>query len=277
MKTIKNRIMILLLLVSFASCNAQIKNETSITEKISGNCGMCKKTIEKAGSIKNEAEVNWNKETKLATITFDAKKTTKDAVLKRIALAGYDNNSYLAPKDAYNNLPQCCQYERRNEQENVVMPSNTKHKENSEVAQTNLENVFETYFELKDALVDSNSKSASKSASDLVIRMEKVDMQSLDAETHRVWMEKRMPLKENTSTIASSKELEEQRTNFKALSENIYVLMKASKLNNAIYYQHCPMANEGKGANWLSKEKEIKNPYYGSMMLSCGKIIETIE
>ena len=112
MKTIKNRIMILLLLVSFASCNAQIKNETSITERISGNCGMCKKTIEKAGSIKNEAEVNWNKETKLATITFDAKKTTKDAVLKRIALAGYDSDKFLAPDEAYNDLAGCCQYDR---------------------------------------------------------------------------------------------------------------------------------------------------------------------
>ena len=277
MKTIKNRIMILLLLVSFASCNAQIKNETSITEKIAGNCGMCKKTIEKAGNLKNEASVNWDKESKIATITFDSKKTSKDVILKRIALAGYDNNSYLAPKEAYDNLPQCCQYERSNKLENVVMPSNTKHEENSEVAQTNLEIVFETYFELKDALVDSNSKSASKLASDLVIRMEKVDMQSLDTETHRVWMEKRMSLKENTSTIASSKELEEQRTDFKALSENIYVLMKASKLKNAIYYQHCPMANDGKGANWLSKEEEIKNPYFGSMMLSCGKTIETLK
>ena len=53
--------------------------------------------------------------------------------------------------------------------------------------------------------------------------------------------------------------------------------MKASKLKNAIYYQHCPMANDGKGANWLSKEEEIKNPYFGSMMLSCGKTIETLK
>lgn len=277
MKSIQKRIMILLLFVSFASCNAQIKNETSITEKIAGNCGMCKKTIEKAGNLKNEASVNWDKESKIATITFDSKKTSKDVILKRIALAGYDNNSYLAPKEAYDNLPQCCQYERLNKQESVVMPSNTKHEENSERSQTNLEKVFETYFELKDALVDSNSKSTSKLASDLVILIEKVDMHSLDAETHRVWMEKKMHLNENVSTIVNSKKLEEQRTNFIEFSENMYALMKASKLNNTIYYQHCPMANDGKGANWLSKEEEIKNPYYGSMMLSCGKTIETLK
>ena len=157
------------------------------------------------------------------------------------------------------------------------MPSNTKHEENSERSQTNLEKVFETYFELKDALVDSNSKSTSKLASDLVILIEKVDMHSLDAETHRVWMEKKMHLNENVSTIVNSKKLEEQRTNFIEFSENMYALMKASKLNNTIYYQHCPMANDGKGANWLSKEEEIKNPYYGSMMLSCGKTIETLK
>ena len=49
-----------------------------------------------------------------------------------------------------------------------------------------------------------------------------------------------------------------------------------SKNETPVYYQFCPMANDGKGANWLSKENAVKNPYYGSMMLSCGKTVETI-
>jgi hypothetical protein len=36
------------------------------------------------------------------------------------------------------------------------------------------------------------------------------------------------------------------------------------------------MANKGKGANWLSLENKVKNPYYGSRMLSCGKVVETL-
>lgn len=54
-------------------------------------------------------------------------------------------------------------------------------------------------------------------------------------------------------------------------------LIKVSKQETPIYYQFCPMANNGKGANWLSKENVVKNPYYGSMMLSCGKVTETIK
>ena len=62
-----------------------------------------------------------------------------------------------------------------------------------------------------------------------------------------------------------------------ALSKNIYELIKVSKSAGTVYYQFCPMANDGKGANWLSKESAIKNPYYGSQMLTCGKTVETIK
>jgi len=57
----------------------------------------------------------------------------------------------------------------------------------------------------------------------------------------------------------------------------VYQLLKVSSYEQPVYYQHCPMANGGKGANWLSKENAVKNPYYGSQMLSCGKTVETIE
>lgn len=57
----------------------------------------------------------------------------------------------------------------------------------------------------------------------------------------------------------------------------MYELIKVSKQEKPVYYQHCPMANKGKGANWLSKENAIKNPYYGSQMLTCGSTVETIK
>jgi len=44
-----------------------------------------------------------------------------------------------------------------------------------------------------------------------------------------------------------------------------------------VYLQFCPMANGGKGASWLSKDEEIRNPYFGSRMLKCGRIKETIK
>lgn len=102
--------MTLLLSVTFAS--AQIKNKTTETVKINGNCSMCKKTIENAANISKEAKVNWNETTKMATITYDNKKTNLDTILKRVADAGYDNERFNAPTTVYDELHGCCQYDR---------------------------------------------------------------------------------------------------------------------------------------------------------------------
>ncbi|PKP34687.1 MAG: hypothetical protein CVT98_10650 [Bacteroidetes bacterium HGW-Bacteroidetes-15] len=48
-------------------------------------------------------------------------------------------------------------------------------------------------------------------------------------------------------------------------------------LGETIYVQHCPMADNNKGADWLSSEKEIKNPYFGSSMLKCGEVTKEIK
>lgn len=103
-------VMTLLLSVTFAS--AQIKNKTTETVKINGNCKMCKKTIETAANIKNIAKVDWDENTKIAMVTYDAKKTNLDTVLKRVADAGYDNEKFTAPNKVYDELHGCCQYDR---------------------------------------------------------------------------------------------------------------------------------------------------------------------
>lgn len=112
MKSLKKTVMAIILSLSFTVSNAQIKNEKTETVKVFGNCGMCKTTIEKAGNIKKVVKVNWDADTKMATLTYDAEKTNQDEILKRIALAGYDSEKFLAPDDVYNNLHGCCQYDR---------------------------------------------------------------------------------------------------------------------------------------------------------------------
>jgi copper chaperone CopZ len=85
MKSIKI-LMAITVLLSFTACNAQIKNAKTESVKIYGNCGMCETTIEKAGNKKKVAQVDWNKDTKMATLTYDPSKTNQDEILKRIAL-----------------------------------------------------------------------------------------------------------------------------------------------------------------------------------------------
>ena len=268
---------------SFSSCNAQMKNAKTETVKIYGNCEMCEKTIETAGTIKKEALVDWNKESKMAAITYDSTKTNQDAILKRIALAGYDSDKFLAPDDVYAKLPDCCQYERVNKTavatskvaEDLVQNQDTAVATKQEVNQ--LKQIFENYFALKNALVKSDGKSASTIAKDLLVNINSVDMLKLSTEEHTVWMNVLSSLKSNAGKISATSSLENQRIVFMDLSANFYELLKVSKQETPVYFQNCPMYNDGKGANWLSRENAVKNPYYGAEMLTCGKTIETIK
>lgn len=285
--SIQNIVLLLSIAVFSVSCEAQIKNEKKETVKISGNCDMCEETIEKAGNLKKIASIDWNKNTKLATISYDDKKTNKEEILKRIALAGYDSESFLAPEDAYKNLPECCQYKREFKKEVVKTSVNeTSHNhqdhvktETVEVKQekNQLEKVYGNYFQLKDALVSSDGNKASEVSKSMVIAISQVKMELLDNEVHMVWMKNLKNLTEDAEHIGETKDLKHQRDHFMTLSKNVYALMKAEKLNKPVYYQFCPMANDGKGANWLSYENAVKNPYYGSMMLNCGKTVETLK
>lgn len=106
------KIMIAITVLLSTTMSAQTKNTKTEEVKVSGNCGMCKKTIEKAGNINDIATVVWNKETKIATVTYDESKTNKEEIAKRIALAGYDSELVKAKDEDYDNLPGCCQYDR---------------------------------------------------------------------------------------------------------------------------------------------------------------------
>ena len=285
MKLINKTLLMFTVIVAttFTACNAQIKNAKTETVKIYGNCGMCETTIEKAGKLKNVSKVDWNKDTKMATITYDTKKTNKDAILKKIALSGYDSDIFLAPDAAYNKLPGCCQYERANKpvvkantempkMDTIVMPKATEAN-----AANILQPVYNAYFLLKDALVKTDGNTASEKAKDLQTAINEVKMEKLAMDVHMVWMKILTNLKKDAEHINGTKDIAHQRDHFTSLSKNMYALIKVSKPAETVYYNHCPMANDGKGANWLSKESAIKNPYYGSMMLSCGKTVETIK
>jgi len=274
----KNIITILAaVLITATSCTAQIKNPKTDTVKVWGNCSMCKETIEKAANKKGTAQAVWNDETKQATITYNTKTTNLNEVLKRIALAGYDNAVFAAPDAAYNNLPGCCQYDRPDKKE-IKAPTTavaTSTQTDSTKA-SSLQTVYDAYFELKDALVKSDATIAATKAATLLKAINAIKMETLGS-NHMAYMNVEKDLKLNAEHISESKDIAHQRDHFSSLSTAMYQLIKTAKANTTVYYEHCPMYNDGKGANWLSKESAIKNPYYGSMMLSCGKVQETIK
>ena len=267
-----------------------IKNSKTETVKIYGNCGMCETNIEKVGTIKKVAKVDWNQETQMATLTYDTTKTNQDEILKRIALAGYDSDKFLAPDDVYNNLHGCCQYDRvakvpvKEETKTDVTTENHNNHGNhtktpkTEVQEVNqLKAVFDNYFVVKDAMISSDGNATSIASKELLVSINNIKMDKLEMDVHVVWMKVLNQIKEDAEHIADTKDIKHQRDHFTTLSKDIYSLLKVAKYDVPVYFQFCPMYNSGKGGNWLSKENAVKNPYYGSMMLSCGKTVEIIK
>lgn len=108
----KTRILslVVILLIGTVSVFAQTKTETF---KVYGNCGMCEKRIEKAANgVDGVSKSDWNKETKMLEVTFDEAKTSVHKVHMAVAAVGHDTDMHKAKDEVYNNLHDCCKYER---------------------------------------------------------------------------------------------------------------------------------------------------------------------
>jgi hypothetical protein len=139
-------------------------------------------------------------------------------------------------------------------------------------------NVITLYLDLKNALFNDSGDSARAAAKRLFIAIDKVPMGKLPVGQHKIWMEYNEKLSYDAEHIKGTDELEHQREHFIKLSANMYKMLKELKINTGdLYYQFCPMANEGKGAYWLSEKSTISNPYMGKKMPTCGETKDTIK
>ena len=110
MKTYKLFFSFAFVLFSVTSLFAQTKKETI---KVNGECGMCKKKIEKAAKASGADIASWSPETKILKVSYNPKKTSSDNIQKAVAGVGYDTEKYAAADDAYDQLDECCKYDRK--------------------------------------------------------------------------------------------------------------------------------------------------------------------
>ncbi len=91
---------------------ASAPNSGAVTDTftVAGNCTMCKKRIEAATDLKGVKSFSWNPQTRLATVSYRADKTSPDEIRKAIAAAGHDVAGYTATDKAYGKLPDCCKH-----------------------------------------------------------------------------------------------------------------------------------------------------------------------
>lgn len=120
--------------------------------------------------------------------------------------------------------------------------------------------VFQNYLHVKTALVKSDLEEAKIAAANL-------------AET---FASDRPKLKVNAEAMATSQDLPQFREHFDSFTIQVEPLLRDSLKAGAFYKQFCPMAFNNRGASWFSDVPEIRNPYFGSQMLTCGRIETTI-
>ncbi|NNE78494.1 MAG: efflux RND transporter periplasmic adaptor subunit, partial [Pricia sp.] len=144
--------------------------------------------------------------------------------------------------------------------------------------QGQLKKVFEGYILIKDALVADNAGKAQSSAKEIGESLAKVDMKLLeDEKAHNHWMTLQKEIKASANAVANASEIAEQREHFKHLSAHMISSIQLFGIDQTVYTNYCPMADSNKGAYWLSLEKEIRNPYYGEAMLTCGEVKATLQ
>lgn len=135
--------------------------------------------------------------------------------------------------------------------------------------------IIDAYLSVKDALVADDQSSASAKSTDLVSALESYDIAIAKAEDPEE-LERLQMEAIRISKSLSSGDIVAQRENFQMLSKTLKDLLKIAGSDRTLYHQYCPMYKNNTGGMWLSASEEIKNPLFGSSMLTCGRVEETM-
>lgn len=136
-----------------------------------------------------------------------------------------------------------------------------------------LDGVLEAYLGLKNALVSADKSAVENTSTNMMAALLKVDDQLLTGSANAFWKEKKFFLMDHVELCKEAKDIAGKRENFAFISQ---AMVKAAEVYGVgrqnLYVQYCPMANDNNGAYWLSETKEIRNPYMGEQMLTCGEV-----
>ena len=133
--------------------------------------------------------------------------------------------------------------------------------------------IISDYLKLKNALTKDDTKGAANAGKTLYATFNKVNTNTIDPKLKTEYIDIADDAKEHTEHIGDNVgKIDHQREHFAMLSKDVNDLIKIFGAKQKLYQDFCPMYNDGKGAIWISESKEIKNPYYGSKMLTCGSM-----
>lgn len=138
----------------------------------------------------------------------------------------------------------------------------------------NFKEVLPIYFRLKDALVAGNTERSSLEAKAMKDALQNID----NSELGKMEKDRFGKITEMIKAITVNQDIENQRSHFVILNENMVAIASSfNSFEKTLYIQQCPMANSNRGAVWLSLDKDIKNPYFGDAMLTCGAVMDSLK
>ncbi|WP_026260067.1 DUF3347 domain-containing protein [Segetibacter koreensis] len=140
--------------------------------------------------------------------------------------------------------------------------------------------LLNNYYRLKDAFVASNDTMAASQAKALMTSADSLNLQEVKADSSIIEMAKQYlgSISSEAKALVAEPNLEAKRKSFQMISDNMYDLVRTVHFDkDVVYHQFCPMAFNDAGAYWLSQTTDIKNPYFGKKMLTCGEVKDSID
>lgn len=143
---------------------------------------------------------------------------------------------------------------------------------------TPISGIVNDYLKMKNSLANDDGNGAAAAGKDLAGALKKVNQSALSADEMKSFKDIQADALEHAEHIGDNGDnIAHQREHFEMLSKDVYDLVKTFNAGQTLYKEFCPMYNNNKGAYWLSETKEIKNPYYGKEMATCGEVQETLQ
>ena len=138
-----------------------------------------------------------------------------------------------------------------------------------------------SYYQLKDALVNGDTTAADLAAARMMISCDSVRLDELKGDTSgavrdlsRTFL---MEINDAARHFNQDPGIAERRRKLEQLTDLVWNLARSVRYTGGVvYYQFCPMAFDNKGAYWLSNENVVLNPYFGQEMLTCGRVMDSI-
>jgi uncharacterized protein YdbL (DUF1318 family) len=153
--------------------------------------------------------------------------------------------------------------------------------ENTDAFNQSFSQVLGAYYNLKDALVASDTAKATAAARTLATASDSLKVNEIKGDSTGMIKETAKSysgaLSSTAQALASGKDLNAKRKEFEQIADAMWSLTRTVRYSGQkAYWQYCPMAFDNKGAYWMSNERDIKNPYFGKEMLNCGEVQDSL-